>query len=270
MSDTTLDGTIQNLEGKAEQYQEATNFEAKLSDYTNNASSAQSAVYGLQNRIEEMERLYAIYSEVFTPEDGPDDPEDIEGFVESARNKARQVLDQTPDDYWELIDSGEIDDHKEKLQGAKSGADEARQALRDALNRRQNYWENRVETGRTVLTLMSDTSDAERLLTDIEQFVSSRIWDDSNSITSLGSEWQDIQRQLESGTVADWDEFRKQHDLSHETIDLLKRLAQGSRVSFDDLDRTVVDDILEVDDLRNALEVTLRAAAPTRPMKWFR
>jgi len=257
MSDTTLEGAIQNLKKKADRYQEATNFEAKLAEYTSDTSSAETSVYGLQSRLEEMERLYAIYSEVFTPEDGPDDPEDIEGLIEDARNRARRVLDRTPNDYWELIDDGEIDDFEGKVQSAKSEADEARQSLRDVLNRRQNYWEDRVETGRTVLTLMSNTGDAKRLLTDINQFVSSRIWDESSSITSLDSEWQGIQRKLESGTVADWDEFQKQHDLNHDTIELLKRLAQGNRVSFDDLDSVVVDDILGVDDLRKTLEVTL-------------
>jgi len=257
MSDTTLEGAIQNLEKKADQYQQATNFEAKLTEYTSDASSAKSSVYGLQSRIEEMERFYAIYSEVFAPGDGPDDPEDIEGLVQDARNRARMALDRTPDDYWELIDGGETDDYESKVQTARSKVDKARQTLRDALNRRQNYWEERVETGRTVLTLMSDTGEAERLLNDIEQFVSNQIWDDSISITSLDAEWQGIQRKLESGTVADWDEFQKKHDLSRDTIDQLKRLAQGERVSFDDLDRGVVEDMLGVDDLRNALEVTL-------------
>jgi hypothetical protein len=257
MSNTKLERTIQDLAGKAEKYQDATNFEAKLATYTNSASSINSSVYGLKSRLTEMERLYAIYSEVFTPEDGPEDPEDIGGLVEDARDRARRVLDQTPDDYWELIDDGEIDDYKAKIQAAKSKTDETRQTLRDALNRRQNYWEDRVQTGRTVLTLMSDTDGAENLLADIKKFVSTKIWNDSNNITSLANEWQGIKRKLEDGTVADWDEFQSQHDLKHDTIDLLKRLAQDERVSFDELDQPIVDDMLGVDDLRNALEVTL-------------
>lgn len=257
MSDTTLESATQQLIKKADEYQEATNFEAKLTEYTSDASSASRSVAKLQGRLERMERLYAIYSRVLDPDKGPDDPEDIDGIVKEARNRARQVLDQTPNDCWELIDSGEIKDYEAKVQAARSEADEARQTLRDALNRRQNYWEDRVETGRTVLTLMSDTRDAERLLSDIKRFVSSEMWDDSNSVTSLEADWQGIQRKLESGTVADWDEFRKEHDLNGDTIDLLKRLAQGERVSFDDLDRAVVDDMLGVKDLRNALEVTL-------------
>lgn len=257
MSDTTLEGTIKNLEEKADKYQEATNFEAKLVEYTNDASSAQSSVSMLQNRIEEMERLYAIYSEVFTPGDGPDDPEDIEGLVQGARKRATKVLDRTSDDYWELIDNGEIDNHDAKIQSARSEVNKTRQTLQKALNRRQKYWEERVKTGRTVLTLMSDTGDTESLLSDIEDFVSDDIWESSSSITSLDAKWQGIQRKLESGPVADWDTFGEKHDLSHDTLDLLKRLAKGERVSFDRLDRGVVDDMLGVDDLRNVLEVTL-------------
>lgn len=257
MTSSTVEGTISDLEKKADKYQEATNFEAKLAQYTNDASSVKKSVYTLQNRIEEMERLYAIHSEVFTPGDGPDNTEYIEGFVEKARDRARRVVDQTPDDYWKLIDSDEINDYEAKVQGASSEAAKARKTLRDALNQRQNYWEERVETGQTVLTLMSDTHEAERLLTDIDQFVTSEIWDESNSISFLKSEWERLQRNLTEGTVADWDEFRNQHDLSHDTIDVLKQLAQGNRVSFDDLNNKIVDDMLRVNDLRNALEVTL-------------
>jgi flagellar biosynthesis chaperone FliJ len=257
MSDSALDSTVRELQEKADRYQEATNFEATLTGYTSDASSAQTSVYGLQSRLNEMERFYAIYSEVFTPEDGPDDPEDVEGIVEDARERARRVLDRTPDDYWELIDGGEIEDYETKIQTAKSEADDVRQTLRDVLNRRQSYWEDRAETGRTVLTLMSDTREAERLLSDIEDFVSDEIWDDSNSINSLQADWQGIQRKLNSGVVADWDEFQKRHDLSSDTVDLLKRLAQGESLSFDDFNRSMVEEVLAVDDLRNALEVTL-------------
>lgn len=257
MSDTTLEDTIQELGEKADKYQEATNFEAKLTEYTNHASSVQTSVYGLESRVEEMERFYAIYSQVFDPDGEPDDPEDIVGLVEEARNQTRQVLSRTPDDYWELIDSGEIDDYKAKVQTAKSKVNNARETLKEVLNRRQKYWKDRVKTGKTVLTLMSDTRDAQVLLNDIEEFVSRKIWKESNSITSLDADWQGIQQKLDSGTVADWDEFQRRHDLNGNTIDILKRLARGDRVSFDNLDRTVVDDMLSVDDLRDALEVTL-------------
>jgi flagellar biosynthesis chaperone FliJ len=257
MSDTTLDETVQTLRQKADHYQEATNFEAKLGEYTNDASAAQTSVYGLQSRIEEMERFYAIYTEVFDPEAAPEDPEDIDGAVQEARTRARQVLDYTPDDYWRLLDSGEIEDYKTKVQTARSEVDDARQQLRDALNRRQSYWEDRIDTSRTVLTLMSDTREAEQLLSDIESFVQTKMWNDSNSVSALQADWQGIQRKLERDAVADWGEFRERHGLSRDTIDLLKRLAEGEAVSFDALDREIVDEMLGVDDLRDALEVTL-------------
>lgn len=249
MSNTALESAVQSLQQKADQYQEATNFEAKLTEYKGDASSAQSLVYGLKNRLEEMERFDAIYTDVFD--------EEALDVVDEARSKARRVLDRTDDDYWSLIDDGEIENYEAKTQSTRAKADEARQELRDELNKKQAHWENRVETGRTVLTLMPDNSEAEQLLSDIERFVTSEMWDDSNSISYLDSEWQGIQRKLEGGAVADWDEFQDRHDLDDDTISVLKRLVEGENVSFDDLDDDIVGEMLHVDELRSVLEVTL-------------
>lgn len=249
MSNTALDDAVHNLEEKADQYQEATNFEAKLTEYTGAASSVQSSVYGLKTRLKEMERFAAIYTKVFDEE-----PLDI---VDEARSKSRRVLDRTDDDYWTLIDDGDIKDYEAKTQSARAKADDARQALREELNEKQAYWENRVETGRTVLALMPDNRDAEGLLSDIETFVTREMWDDSNDISYLDSEWQAIQRKLESGAVADWDEFQTRHDLDDETIQKLKRLVDGENVSFDDLNSDIVEEMLRVDELRSVLKVTL-------------
>lgn len=249
MSNTALDDAVHNLEQKADQYQEATNFEAKLTEYTGAASSVQSSIYGLKTRLEEMERFAAIYTKVFDEE-----PLDV---VDEARSKSRRVLDQTDDDYWTLIDDGEIENYEAKTQSARAKADEARQRLRDELNKKQAYWENRVETGRTVLALMPDDRDAENLWSDIGKFVKSEMWDDSNSISYLDSEWQGIQRKLESGAGVTWDEFQKRHNLDDSTIQRLKRLVDGENISFDDLNSEIVEEMLRVDELRSVLKVTL-------------
>lgn len=249
MSETALESIVEDLEDKADRYQEATNFEAKLQEYTAAASSAQSSVYGLKSRLEQMERLNGIHNEVFGEKTPP--------TVEDARRQARQVLDRNADDYCSLIDDGKASEYEQKVQTAKSKADNARQNLRDSLNAKQADWEDRVDTGRRILSLMSDSQQSEQLLADVEMFVTQKMWDDSRSINSLKADWQGIQRKLDQGTVADWDEFQKRHGLSDDTIAILKRLAEGENVSFDDLDRSITGELLDVKDLRNVLEVTL-------------
>ena len=245
---SNLEKTVETLRLKADDYQEATNFEAKLQEHTGSASSLETSLVGLRNRMEEVERLNDIYTRVF----GRDTP----GTVEDARHQARQVLDRTADDYWELIDDGRSEQYKTKVQTAKSEADEARNLLRTELNELQADWRSDVQAARRIQTLMPDSRESSQLLNDIEEFVDSRIWDDSASVNTLQAEWQGLEQKWNEGVVS-WDELQKQYGLSDDTIDLLKELARGRNVPFRDLDSDVVDELLSVDEFRDVLEVTL-------------
>lgn len=245
---SNLETTVESLRSKADDYQEATNFEAKLQEHTGNASSMETSLVGLRNRMHEVERLNAIYTRVF----GRDTP----GSVEDARHQARLVIDRTADDYWELIDDGRSEQYKSKVQTAKSKADDAQNLLRTELNEIQAEWRSDVQAARRIQTLMPDSRESSRLLGEIEEFVDTRIWDDSADVTTLQAEWQGIEKGWDDGVVS-WDELEAQYGLSNDTIDLLKELARGENVPFRDLESSVVAEILDVDEFRDVLEVTL-------------
>lgn len=245
---TNLEESVEALQSKADDYQEATNFEAKLQEYTGSASSLETSLGGLQNRMEEVERLNDIYARVFE--------HDTPAPVEDARHQARQILDRTADDYWELIDDSRSDQYTAKVQTAKSKADDARNHLRTKLNELQADWKGDVQAARRIQTLMSDSQESSRLLNDIEEFVGNKMWDDSASINSLQAEWQGLEQKWNDGVVS-WDELQKQYGLGDKTIKLLKNLARGENVSFGELDSNVVEELLDVDEFHDVLEVTL-------------
>lgn len=245
---SNLETTVETLRSKADDYQEATNFEAKLQEYTGDASSLETSLVGLRNRMEEVERLNDIYTRVF----GRDTP----GTVEDARHQARQVLDRTADDYWELIEDDRSEQYTSKVQTAKSKADDARNLLRNELNELQSGWRNDVQAARRIQTLMPESQESSRLLNDIEEFVDSRIWDDSADVNSLKAEWQGLEKKWNDGVVG-WDELQDRYGLSDNTISHLKNLARGNNVSFRELDGDVVAELLDVDAFRDVLEVTL-------------
>lgn len=245
---SNLETTVETLRSKADEYQEATNFEAKLKEHTGSASSLKTSLVGLRNRMQAVERLNDIYTRVFDHE--------TPGEVEDARRQARQVLDRTADDYWKLIDDGRTDQYTAKVQTAKSEADKARTHLRTKLNELQTEWQSDVQAARRIQTLMPSSQESSRLLDDIEAFLANRMWDDSADVTSLQGEWQGLERGWNDGVVG-WDELQSQYGLSDDTIDHLKELARGENVSFRDLDRDVVTELLSVDEFRNVLEVTL-------------
>lgn len=245
---SNLEETIEALRSKADDYQEATNFEAKIGEHTRSASSLETSLVGLRNRMEEVERLNEIYTRVF----GRDTP----GAVEDARHRARQVLDRTADDYWELIDDGRSEQYKAKVQTAKSEAENARTLLRAELNDLQTAWQSDVRAARRIQTLMPDSRESSRLLNDIDEFVDKRIWNDSADVNSLKGEWQGLERKWNEGVVS-WDELQNRYGLCDDTIDFLKKLARGENVSFRELNSDVVEELLNVDEFRDVLEVTL-------------
>ena len=245
---SNLDTTVDSLRSKADDYQEATKFEAKLQEHTGTASSLRTSLVGLRNRMQEVERLNDIYTRVF----GHDTP----GAVEDARHQARQVIDRTADDYWDLIEVDRSDQYTAKVQTAKSKADDARNHLRTKLNKIQADWRSDVQAARRIQTLMPDSRESSRLLGEIEEFVDNRMWDDSSDVTSLQAEWQGIEKGWNDGVVS-WEELQGQYRLSDDTIDLLKDLARGENVPFRDLDGDAVEELLNVDEFRDVLEVTL-------------
>ncbi|WP_139231277.1 hypothetical protein [Halostagnicola kamekurae] len=198
--------------------------------------------------MEEVERLNDIYTRVFDR----DTPE----TVKDARHQARQVLDRTADDYWKLINEDRSEQYTAKVQTAKSEADDARNLLRTELNEIQTAWRDDIRAARRIQTLMPDSRESSQLLNDIEEFVDNRMWDDSADINSLQGEWQGLEKKWDDGVVS-WDELQDRYALSDATIDRLKRLAQGEKVSFSKLDGGVVEELMNVDEFRDVLEVTL-------------
>lgn len=245
---SNLEATVEELRSKADDYQQATNFEAQLQAYTGNVSSLETSLVGLRNRMEEVERLNDIYTRVF----GHDTP----GAVEDARHKTRQVLDRTAKDYWELVDNDRVEQYKSRVQTAKSEADDARNHLRTELNELQADWRSDIQAARRIQTLMPNDREASRLLDNIEEFVGNRMWDDSASVNSLQARWQGLEQKWNDGVVG-WDELQDRYNLSDDTIDLLKILARGENVPFRELDGDVVEELLDVDEFRDVLEVTL-------------
>ncbi|MFC6975902.1 hypothetical protein ACFQL1_16335 [Halomicroarcula sp. GCM10025709] len=204
MPGSSLENTISSLESKADDYQTAVNFEAKLQEYKNDASSLQTSLHGLQTRLQEAERFNTIYTEAF----GYDSPSyRTPETLNEARRQSRRVLDKSEEDYWELIDEDRADEHEAEIQTARSSINSARQELRSKLNDEQQKWETRVQSARHIQRLMSESRDTETLLTDVETFVQDTMWDDDQSPSSLKTEWRALHKKWTSGVVVDWSEL---------------------------------------------------------------
>ena len=245
---STLKGKIKAIEAKTDEYETATNFEAKKQQYINGLSSIRKSLAALERTVQSMEFVVGVLTRVFD--------EKPPSSVDTARRKAQQVIDRDEDDYYELVEEGRVDQYEQKIQQAQSNVDQARQAVQDQLREKQNTWETRVQSARSVQKLVDGSADTRKTLNDIESFVTRRMWDDSNSISSLASEWNGLQKQWEKGG-ADWDTFQQQNNLSDDTLALLKDLAKGNQIKLRRVSEQNAEELLSVDELQNAIKISL-------------
>lgn len=245
-----LESAISSIESKASDYETATNFEAKKQEYLSDLSSVETSLGQLERRLERMEFLTGVLVEVLEKRDqAPDE-------VQNVRDRAESVADHDADYFYELVDESETDQYEQRIQQVQANAKDAIDTLEAELRNVESEWTQRVSAARNVQKLFGESRDMSRTFNEIESFVKRRMFDDSESVSSLRGEWRGLKKNWEQ-SGADWDTFQQEYELSHKTIDVLQTLAKGGNVELGELDETIASELLSVDDLDNVVKLTI-------------
>lgn len=247
---STLALKVEAIEEKASNYETATNFESKKSKYLNELKSIDRSLRNLKNELDRMEFLAAVVVRVI------DRDEDIPSKVEDARQHVRSVVNHDPDYYYEQINEGSVDQYEQKIQQAQSNVNSAKESLRNILQDFQRKWEQKINAAQNVQRLFGDSKDMTSMLNKIDAFVKRRMWDNSESISTLQGEWQGLKKRWER-TGMDWETFQQKNELSTDTIEILKQLAKGEDIQLDRLNEDIAKELLSVDDLRHVVNLTI-------------
>jgi chromosome segregation ATPase len=246
----SLAATVDRMESKASDYETATNFEAKLERYTNELEGIEGTIGRLHRNVERMEFLTAVLVEVIDERERPPNE------VEEARRRVERVVDKTEDEYWEMVDSDQVEEYGGRVQQTKSQVQDAINSLEDELDDFEREWKTQLEAARKIQRLLGDGHDVTGIARKIERVVDSGMRDDTESITSLGAEWKGLRKNWEKRGL-DWDEFQEEYDLSDRTIDRLQTLAEGKDVDFDRLDETILTELLSVEPAQSVVKITI-------------
>jgi hypothetical protein len=246
----TLESKIDAIDTKAANYETATNFEAKKQEYVNALSTIEKSLGRVERRLERMEFLDAVLVDVLETR------RTSISEVEDARANVRSIVDYDADYYYELVDQNEKDPYEQRVQQTRSNVESAIDVLKSELREEEDKWLQRVDAARNVQRLFGDSRDMSTTFNDIETFVENRMWDDSESITTLQADWQGLKKSWER-SGADWETFQKEYDLSNGTIALLKELAKGNEVKLERMDESTVSELFSVDDLQDVAKLTI-------------
>lgn len=247
---TTLESTIGSVEEKADQYETATNFEAKKQEYLKDLESIESSLRRLKQRVDRMEFLTAVLVDVLeTRSTAPSE-------VDDARSRVRKLVDHDADYYYELVDGNDGDEYTQRVQQTQTAVKQAIEVVKRELDKKEATWMKRVDAARNVQRLFGDAKDMSKTFNEIETFVQRRMKDDSESISSLKAKWQGLKKSWDR-SGADWDTFQAEYGLSDRTIELLQELATGKEVKLRRLDESTMSELLSVDDLQDVAKLTI-------------
>lgn len=245
----TLTDAVSKLETKADRYEEVTQFDERKEKYTDRLSNIRPTLRQLKNRIEYMEFLVAVLTDVL------DHDSEIPPEVPEARRRARSVVENDEADYYQIVSDGEAEDHNERVRQVQSNVTDANNALESELRDVESTWNAQVSAARNVHQLLGGSQDARQAFDEIEQFVGETMWDDDQSISSLNAKWQGLESKWEEVGI-EWDQVKEDHGLSQSTINVLKDLADGEEVQLAQIDETIARELLGVGALQNGLKLT--------------
>lgn len=250
-SQKQLETVVDELESKADDYEEIENYEAKKQQYLSALSSVETTLVRLKRRTASMEFLRGVLTEVH------DRSLPVGGEVEAARESARSVLDRDVDDFYELAADGRNDTYEQKVQQTITKVSTANDAVEAELRDVKSEWKDRVESARNVQKLVGESQEMSRTLNEIEQFVTRKMWEDSKGVLALKLDWNDLLDDWDRGEGVDWETFQREHGLSGDTIDVLKDLASDGEIKLDKLDQDIATEMLSVRPLRNVVKLSI-------------
>lgn len=246
---TSLDSKLARLDEKANEYDSRANTEARVKQARVDLKELNRALNKLETVLSEFEQQVGILTEVFGKA--------IPSEVISTRKKVQSLVDYSQDDIVNIIDndaqtlSAHVDDVRDARDAVKSGIRTVNSRLEDI----QQSKRSNASTAENIQRVVGESQEAMKKINDYRSFINSII-NPRDSVTHMKKQWQGLTKAFENLNT-DWDGFRQRHNLSHQTIDDLKKLSQKGEVDLDELSSQSINEMIEVPELRSTLKMSI-------------
>ncbi len=246
---TSLDSKLARLDEKANEYDSRANTEARVEQARVDLKELNRALNKLETVLSEFEQQVGILTEVFGKA--------IPSEVISTRKKVQSLVDYSQDDIVNIIDndaqtlSAHVDDVRDARDAVKSGIRTVNSRLEDI----QQSKRSNASTAENIQRVLGESQEAMKKINDYRSFINSII-NPRDSVTHMKKQWQGLTKAFENLNT-DWDGFRQRHNLSHQTIDDLKKLSQKGEVDLDELSSQSINEMIEVPELRSTIKMSI-------------
>ncbi|WP_415380501.1 hypothetical protein [Halosimplex sp. TS25] len=249
-SKTDLESKVSEIESKADEYENRENIDKRLEAAKTNLDSHNNTLRRFGSKVETFERKARILEKVLE-EEVPDE-------VETIRRRIQDDVCVPKPDLIDTLSGSEPDlgEMTEQVRALQDDIESVTSKVQDRIDKERKRWQSDISTARGVQRIVSEDASAEELLKDMKMFLDRTLASDMKDVASLKSEWRGYKESFEN-IETDWDTFQEKHDLSDETIELLKKLSKSSEVPLSKASDTVINEMNKVEAIQRNVDLSI-------------
>lgn len=252
--DEALEERVEQLERKAERIEQSKDTEQRVHDASEQIGRISRRFDATKEKAEELRFYVHLYTGAFT---------DGSGSVGGIQPRVRTALEKVEISDDELLTAAKnrtLSDLEDQVEEAEGEVDEAIKWANTTLEQKQDDWNTDLEAAQELNKIVGGDSGFQDLITKMQRFLDSKMWNHLNEPSNLTQEWDRYQRQWEKNTGKHgWDTFKEEHNLAQSTIEDLKQFGDGDPVRLSDLSLKTLEEIKRVPDLESALQIEVRS-----------
>lgn len=259
-SSQTLAEAISDIERRATTKETADNLDQKVQLADSALSSLNKDIEDLTDAVEELQFYREILDGAFdiTP---PGDA--VIGEAETAVGKEKEEVVSL------LVDSGlntrsvsdgsQFEEYRKNVDEATKSVDSAIESAKEQLRNKRNKWEKQLKSAEELQSIIgSDGDEFARTVQWIRSLLNQKMFDPTNTASTVVSNWKNARKKWETNEeLHGTDAFQRQHGLSDETMDAIKRLNNRTALTLDDLQIDTLEELKSVPELSAAVKLSI-------------
>ncbi|WP_267644028.1 hypothetical protein [Haloarchaeobius amylolyticus] len=252
MSDTqTLSKTVERIESKAAQKDEADNVEDRVERAQTTVARINTELRDLAEAIEHLQFYRQILLEAF---DGTEPP-----IVRRALDDAEAVITKDRREMVSVLRDGNPEEFRKQVSEATEKVKDARQSVYQRLkDDHWSEWNEKIASARELQRILgsSDTK-FDKTIKWTHSIVTQKMQNPDKSAAGIVQEWENAKTQWENHQdMQGISQFQQSHGISDEAVDEIRTLSQGS-TTLAEVDLEILRELKDIPELAKSISLEI-------------
>lgn len=276
-SSQSLPAAVEALEDKAQEHKQAQNTQYHVSVTRHNISQVNGDLDELIARLRKLKYYKTVLEESFNGSDPT--------MIGSAVQAAEDAAGVTQEELLKNVQNGEmgetdpvlndpdadgggelevqltpaVETQLKQIRSAKKQVKNVTETIKRNLESERDEWNGKVNAAEEVQKILGgQNSDFAGTLNHMSTLLNRKLMDSSGSASNFVAQWENaVSNWREQQSLQSLDDFQERHDLSDDTIEVVKTLSRSQQLTLADVSVDTLEEIKQVDELESAVKLSL-------------